>query len=522
MEHIFIANRLNNKSKKRGGKMKNKLLKNIILTVAISSLVAIPVFAQNIKLISAQDIIPISHVFKHWAESYAEKLSVNYDLEDIFKDKDLDDHISAEDFKNAVNLTIDKDYADTPQVTRELIVNELAKIWAEKTGSNLENIPIVMMLVYSDTDDIDAEYQHGVYVAYWSDIAKGRVIDEGRIFDPKTDVTYGELAVLINNTINAIEKENTVQPIAEGRYETKGSYEIKDDKVIFDFQLMSHYTEAQELMFGSGQQFELIITNEDGDEVYRFSDGKFFTMALVYKTLNPGDSFKWQDEWDMTNKDGEKVNSGNYKAEIKILVISEDDGKINDEELTTLLEFSLNNDVREEGIIKPENAKKIIEETANELISALKNKDAKIITDFVHPEKGVRFTPYTRVSAENDLIVCKEDILSFFEDENLYVWGYYDGSGEEIKLTPDQYYEKFVYSEDFINAKEVGYNEVLTSGNMIENQFEVYKNSIIVEYHIPEIDPQFQGLDWQSLRLVFEEFEGNWKLVGIIHNQWTI
>jgi hypothetical protein len=63
---------------------------------------------------------------------------------------------------------------------------------------------------------------------------------------------------------------------------------------------------------------------------------------------------------------------------------------------------------------------------------------------------------------------------------------------------------------------------VLTSGNMIENQFEVYKDSIIVEYHIPEIDPQFEGLDWQSLRLVFEEYDGSWKLVGIIHNQWTI
>jgi hypothetical protein len=55
---------------------------------------------------------------------------------------------------------------------------------------------------------------------------------------------------------------------------------------------------------------------------------------------------------------------------------------------------------------------------------------------------------------------------------------YYDGGGEEIKLTPSQYYEKFVYSEDFINLAEIGYNQVLSSGNMIENQFEVYDNAI--------------------------------------------
>lgn len=92
-------------------------------------------------------------------------------------------------------------------------------------------------------------------------------------------------------------------------------------------------------------------------------------------------------------------------------------------------------------------------------MNALKNKDAKALADYVHPEKGVRFTPYTRVSPENDMIVSKEDILVFFEDENLYLWGYYDGSGEEIKLTPAQYYDEFVYSEDFINAKEIGYNQ---------------------------------------------------------------
>ena len=169
-----------------------------------------------------------------------------------------------------------------------------------------------------------------------------------------------------------------------------------------------------------------------------------------------------------------------------------------------------------------EDPKTIIEERAHELMNALKNKDAKTIAAYVHPEKGVRFTPYTRVSLDNDMIFDKEDILTFFEDENIYLWGWYDGSGEEIKLTPAQYYEQFVYSADFINAKEIGYNEVLTGGNVIENQFEVYENSIIVEYYIPEIDPQFEGLDWQSLRLVFEEYEGSWKLVGIIHNQWTI
>ncbi|MGB4440375.1 MAG: hypothetical protein WBJ13_14380, partial [Sedimentibacter sp.] len=64
--------------------------------------------------------------------------------------------------------------------------------------------------------------------------------------------------------------------------------------------------------------------------------------------------------------------------------------------------------------------------------------------------------------------------------------------------------------------------EVLSSGNMAENQYEVYENAIVVEYYFPGFNPDFGGADWKSLRLVFEEYEGAWKLVGIIHNQWTI
>lgn len=57
---------------------------------------------------------------------------------------------------------------------------------------------------------------------------------------------------------------------------------------------------------------------------------------------------------------------------------------------------------------------------------------------------------------------------------------------------------------------------------MLENQFEVYENPIIVEYYFSGFDPEYEGIDWRSLRLVFEQYEGSWKLVGIINNQWTI
>jgi hypothetical protein len=176
----------------------------------------------------------------------------------------------------------------------------------------------------------------------------------------------------------------------------------------------------------------------------------------------------------------------------------------------------------EEGIIKTEYAKEIIEETAAELITAISKKDFEKVSEFVHPEKGVRFTPYTNVSVDNDVVMNQKQVRNFFNDKTTYLWGHYDGRGDEISITPGEYYDEFIYTEDFKNAEVIGYNEVLSSGNMAENQFEVYENAIIVEYYFPGFNPDFGGADWKSLRLVFEEHDGVWKLTGIIHNQWTI
>lgn len=179
-------------------------------------------------------------------------------------------------------------------------------------------------------------------------------------------------------------------------------------------------------------------------------------------------------------------------------------------------------ELTEEGIIKPEVAQGVIEQTADEIIQAISDRNSERISELVHPVKGLRYTPYTYVSLEQDRVLSKEEVKSFFKDNKAYVWGHYDGIGDEISLTPSEYYEKFIYSKDFKTAEKVGYNQVLSRGNMLENQFEVYENPIVVEYYFSGFDPKYEGIDWESLRLVFEQYENDWKLVGIIHNQWTV
>ena len=171
----------------------------------------------------------------------------------------------------------------------------------------------------------------------------------------------------------------------------------------------------------------------------------------------------------------------------------------------------------------PEEAEEIIADRAMATLEIIKNRDFAALAEVAHPS-GVRFSPYGHVNTGEggDLVFSPEQIAVFGTDETRYTWGSYDGTGFPIELTPREYFDEFVYTADFVNAETVSYNEIAHSGNTLENQFEVYPNAIIVEYHFSGFDPQYEGLDWQSLRLAFEEHQGTWYLVGVIHNQWTI
>jgi hypothetical protein len=162
-------------------------------------------------------------------------------------------------------------------------------------------------------------------------------------------------------------------------------------------------------------------------------------------------------------------------------------------------------------------------EAAAIIIAGLKNKDMRALAAWAHSDRGIRFSPYAYVDKETDLVFSKVELEDLMEDSTEYVWGSFAGSGELIKMTYSEYYNKFVYDVEFINDAEIAVNEVIGEGTTVNNLNEVYPkdNHDFVEYHIDGIDPTYEGMDWSSLRLVFEKIGDDHALVGIIHDQWT-
>lgn len=157
-----------------------------------------------------------------------------------------------------------------------------------------------------------------------------------------------------------------------------------------------------------------------------------------------------------------------------------------------------------------------------DIMEMIKNNDMNALSTHVHPSKGLRFTPYTYVDIQNNRLFTAAEVAGLNQDNTVYNWGDYDGSGFPIDLTFSDYYNEFIYDADFLNPHMIGNNLAIGSGNMIENTSTAYPNGSFVEYHFTGFDPQYAGIDWGSLTLVFEQDNGDWYLVGIIHGQWTI
>ncbi|MGD8398472.1 MAG: hypothetical protein PVG11_06415 [Anaerolineae bacterium] len=156
---------------------------------------------------------------------------------------------------------------------------------------------------------------------------------------------------------------------------------------------------------------------------------------------------------------------------------------------------------------------------AESAVLALRDQDFDALATLVHEEKGLRFSPYAYVD-ESALIFGPDAVPRLMRDPAAYEWGHYAGTGSPIVMPFADYYHEFIYDRDYVNAPEVGINDGEQRGNTLNNAAEFWPGSVAVDYHFPGSE-QYDGIDWKTLRLVFQSVDGAWYLVGIVHSEWT-
>lgn len=157
-----------------------------------------------------------------------------------------------------------------------------------------------------------------------------------------------------------------------------------------------------------------------------------------------------------------------------------------------------------------------------QVIVILKNRDMKKLASLVHPEKGIRFSPFSYINTSSDRVLTSERVKNFFLDPQKHTWGHRDKDGLPIRMNSGEYFDNYVFDCDYANADEVNYNSTIGRSLTVSNLFEIYPRSIVVEFG-KDSGQVGKGEDWRSIKLVFEKSEDHtWYLVGIAHDQWKI
>lgn len=154
-------------------------------------------------------------------------------------------------------------------------------------------------------------------------------------------------------------------------------------------------------------------------------------------------------------------------------------------------------------------------------LQALKENNINNLIEVIS-KNWVRFSPYSYIDIDKHIVLKKENIEEAFNSEVKYVRGSEDGTGDPIILSFKDYLKKYIYDIDFATIAERNENNTLQRGNMINNIEDIYTGASTIEFFVPGINPEYEGMDRRSLTLVLQQENWERKVRAIVHSQWTI
>lgn len=162
-----------------------------------------------------------------------------------------------------------------------------------------------------------------------------------------------------------------------------------------------------------------------------------------------------------------------------------------------------------------------LEGLAAEILEILKAKDFVALASYVHPEKGVRFSPQGTIKTETDLVFNREDVANFALYNNNFTWGSHFAKDELLVMSVNDYWDQYVIPKGLDQEWIMLEEDEATPSQAIDNFDEVYPQGTYIDFLQPGTE-KYDQLDWQSLRLAFEQTaDGAYYLVAIIHDNWV-
>jgi hypothetical protein len=161
-------------------------------------------------------------------------------------------------------------------------------------------------------------------------------------------------------------------------------------------------------------------------------------------------------------------------------------------------------------------------QASTEILKYIKTRNYKKLASHIHHKKGILFSPYAHIDTIHSKVFSSNQFIQIAKENKSINWGSsWDEDEKPELMTIDQYFKRFVYDVDFLNAELKSINKYHSQGTDLNNINEIYPDCNVVEFFFSGFEKKYGGMDFRALRLVFKMENNKPYIVAIVHDEWT-
>lgn len=225
------------------------------------------------------------------------------DINEFYTDVKNEDWFASPLYDLAVlNIVDDRgEFRPDDLITREEMVHYLINAYNYKLGTALEELDNKDSK-FSDDKKIEPKFKKAVKKAVKLGFIRGRGNNK---FVPKGITTRAEAIVVLERLMENLKK------IADEDVVERPQLPVKDvavvepvfvkDNDVYKMKIKITNNSDKEVVINhtSGQKYDFILLDNKKEAVYKWSDGRFFTMALIDTTIAAGETVEFTEDLDL-------------------------------------------------------------------------------------------------------------------------------------------------------------------------------------------------------------------------------
>ncbi|WP_276356320.1 BsuPI-related putative proteinase inhibitor [Cohnella caldifontis] len=100
-------------------------------------------------------------------------------------------------------------------------------------------------------------------------------------------------------------------PTMAGLFETAVDAKMEDGKLKLRISVSNVSGKSVQVRYG-GQRYDFRIFDQEGNEIYTWSDNKAFIAVVTDAEMRPSETASYREEWDLLDRQGNRVPPGEY------------------------------------------------------------------------------------------------------------------------------------------------------------------------------------------------------------------